>query len=445
MTNHSRQEGTIPVIQGENQGNSHENTVEHLLGVLPLEEPFGPLAPVLKIINQSRNKGRIPIIQSHHKVIKKRTLRRHHVIPLGTENVKGTRKRRGKQTRTFLLDSRLRSKQLLGRKILTPLVNDSHGEEEQVEDRVSRPSDENLRRCLSNFESYYGENNIPEHERLQIVYSNLDGETGSVREYRERFEAICLGLVTLPGQHLEEIFIQGLKPTLQDAVRRFKSNGIVGMMNLAQWLEEASENDNGTGGDTRAPVSGYRAGIEELMCMTMVQGNQEVFSTCGLMKNKELKFFGSISGHHVSVRIDSGATNNFMPKDLAIHFKLPGKETNLVSVLLGHGLHIKSKEKCMGIGGTSINWEKNIMSFNHGNKWVTIGEENDVLHPYTKENLKLSTIRVKMRSGNEQEEFNQGDAGEIKQSGREARGVAIEAGIHRGSGSISTATRIVGW
>jgi len=94
------------------------------------------------------------------------------------QNVIGTRKRRGKQTRTFLLDSRLRSKQLLGRKILTPLVNDSHGEEEQVEDRVSRPSDENLRRCLSNFESYYGENNIPEHERLQIVYSNLDGETG---------------------------------------------------------------------------------------------------------------------------------------------------------------------------------------------------------------------------------------------------------------------------
>ncbi|VYS59107.1 unnamed protein product [Arabidopsis thaliana] len=45
------------------------------------------------------------------------------------------------------------------------------------------------------------------------------------------------------------------------------------------------------------------------------------------------------------------------------------------------------------------------MSFNHGNKWVTIGEENDVLHPYTKENLKLSTIRVKMRSGNEQEEL----------------------------------------
>ncbi|KAL9293376.1 putative aspartic peptidase domain superfamily [Arabidopsis thaliana] len=84
--------------------------------------------------------------------------------------------------------------------------------------------------------------------------------------------------------------------------------------------------------------------------MTMVQGNQEVFSTCGLIKNKELKFFGSISGHHVSVRIDSGATNNFMSKDLAIHFKLPRKETNLVSVLLGHGLHIKSKEKCMGIG-----------------------------------------------------------------------------------------------
>jgi len=183
----------------------------------------------------------------------------------------------------------------------------------------------------------------------QPHYSGIQHE-GSVREYRERFEAICLGLVTLPGQHLEEIFIQGLKPTLQDAIRRFKSNGIVDMMNLAQWLEEASENDNGTGGDTRAPVSGYRAGIEELMCMTMVQGNQEVFSTCGLMKNKELKFFGSISGHHVSVRIDSGATNNFMSKDLAIHFKLPRKETNLVSVLLGHGLHIKSKEKCMGIG-----------------------------------------------------------------------------------------------
>ncbi|KAG7610656.1 hypothetical protein ISN44_As05g026560 [Arabidopsis suecica] len=109
---------------------------------------------------------------------------------------------------------------------------------------------------------------------------------------------------------------------------QFQPNGIVDMMDLAQWLEKASENDHGTRGDTRAPVSGFRGGNEELMCLTIVQGNQEVLSIGGLMKNNKLRFFGFISEHQVSVLIASGATNNFMSKDLAIYLKLPIKENN---------------------------------------------------------------------------------------------------------------------
>lgn len=136
--------------------------------------------------------------------------------------------------------------------------------------------------------------------------------------------------MNLPGQNLEEIFLQRLKPNLQAVVMQFQPNGIVDMMDLAQWLEKASENDHGTRGDTRAPVSGFRGGNEELMCLTIVQGNQEVLSIGGLMKNNKLRFFGSISEHQVSVRIASGATNNFMSKDLAIYLKLPIKENNHV-------------------------------------------------------------------------------------------------------------------
>jgi len=151
-----------------------------------------------------------------------------------------------------------------------------------------------------------------------------------VSEYRARFEVLCLNSVNLPGQNLEEIFLQRLKPNLQAVVMQFQPNGIVDMMDLAQWLEKASENDHGTRGDTRAPVSGFRGGNEELMCLTIVQGNQEVLSIGGLMKNNKLRFFGSISEHQVSVRIASGATNNFMSKDLAIYLKLPIKENNHV-------------------------------------------------------------------------------------------------------------------
>jgi len=48
------------------------------------------------------------------------------------------------------------------------------------------------------------------------------------------FETLCLNPVILPGQQLEELFLQGLRPELQAAVRHFQPNGIVNMMDLAQ-------------------------------------------------------------------------------------------------------------------------------------------------------------------------------------------------------------------
>ncbi|KAL9811729.1 hypothetical protein AtNW77_Chr5g0112691 [Arabidopsis thaliana] len=142
-------------------------------------------------------------------------------------------------------------------------------------------------------------------------------------------------------------------------------------MDLAQWLEKASENDHGTRGDTRAPVSGFRGGNEELMCLTIVQGNQEVLSIGGLMKNNKLRFFGSISEHQVSVRIASGATNNFMSKDLAIYLKLPIKENN----------HILEDFLVLDVDKAEA-------------EWITFSDKD----------RKLSTTKVKMRSENELKE-----------------------------------------
>ena len=73
----------------------------------------------------------------------------------------------------------------------------------------------------------------------QPHYSGIQQE-GSVRDYRERFEALCLRSVTLPGQGFEEMFLQGLQPSLQTAVRELKPNGIVQMMDTTQWLEESN-------------------------------------------------------------------------------------------------------------------------------------------------------------------------------------------------------------
>lgn len=51
-------------------------------------------------------------------------------------------------------------------------------EEKRVKTRVLRSVYEDLKVWMTNFEAYFGEDNIPEHERLQIVHSNLEGETG---------------------------------------------------------------------------------------------------------------------------------------------------------------------------------------------------------------------------------------------------------------------------
>lgn len=70
-------------------------------------------------------------------------------------------------------------------------------------------------------------------------YLGISQET-TVSEYRKRFEALCLDLISLPGKYLEEIFLRGLKPNLQAAVRQLQPKGIVHMMDLAQWLEEGN-------------------------------------------------------------------------------------------------------------------------------------------------------------------------------------------------------------
>lgn len=144
---------------------------------------------------------------------------------------------------------------------------------------------------LSCFEKYLCDNNIPEHMKLQVVYQNLEGQMGMwikrlweknspscweefkwmfqqetmektmeksakqtsqsrywriqqegmVSEYRKSFEDICLRTMSVPGTCMEEVFLQGLKPPLQVAVHHLRPQGLVQIMDVAQWLEESDE------------------------------------------------------------------------------------------------------------------------------------------------------------------------------------------------------------
>lgn len=56
-----------------------------------------------------------------------------------------------------------------------------------------------------------------------------------------RFESLCLKTTCLPGKYWEEVFLQDMTPSLQDAVRRFRPQGIIQVMDVAQWLDESEK------------------------------------------------------------------------------------------------------------------------------------------------------------------------------------------------------------
>jgi len=133
--------------------------------------------------------------------------------------------------------------------------------------KISGCSGTVLEKWINHLESYFWEYHIQENQREPVVYLCLEGPTGiwiselrdrdppnsweelkqrlrrgadamaketnqpryfgirqdgSVREYRKRFEALCLKTLSLPRKSFEEVFLLGLKPQLQAAVRRLR-------------------------------------------------------------------------------------------------------------------------------------------------------------------------------------------------------------------------------
>uniref|UniRef100_A0A1J3C7F8 Retrotransposon gag domain-containing protein n=1 Tax=Noccaea caerulescens TaxID=107243 RepID=A0A1J3C7F8_NOCCA len=245
-------------------------------------------------------------------------------------------------------------------------------------------------------------------------------QEGSVREYRLRFEALCLNTNSLPGCYWEEIFSQGLKPQLQYAVKQLQPQGLIQMMDVAQWIEESEEvvatsNQNANGEYMRLVLVTVAEKVytAELLGKT---ARPEIEERVGnsLMTNPStdvrLKVSGIILGHNVAVVIDCGATNNVISEELANRLHLPIRVLDEGSVLLGHGLSSKSKGTCVGVtllvqdiaikeeylvlsmnqteeevtlgyewlaklGETCVDWKSNTMSFTYGNRWVTIGSK----------------------------------------------------------------------
>ncbi|XP_023634305.1 uncharacterized protein LOC111829451 [Capsella rubella] len=211
-------------------------------------------------------------------------------------------------------------------------------------------------------------------------------------------------------------------------------------MDLAQWLEESNEViASGSVTSRRTNLGSYQTVQEELMRLTMGHGDTRSSTTMERIteqsrtyftKSMGLKLYGSLSGNRIVLAIDFGATQNFISEELAKHLRLPIRTKRTISVLMGHGVHNKSKGVCKGIklliddveiveeflvlelnktgaevilgygwlsklGETSVNWQERKLSFLHNHKWITLGG--------TDEKLLINNRKVKMKSGNEQE------------------------------------------
>ncbi|OAP03757.1 hypothetical protein AXX17_AT3G32780 [Arabidopsis thaliana] len=261
----------------------------------------------------------------------------------------------------------------------------------------------------------------------QPHYSGIQQE-GSMRDYRERFEALCLRSVTLPGQGFEEMFLQGLQPSLQTAVRELKPNGIVQMMDTTQcYQSRQAELMSLTLVQAKLDVVKKKKGVinelEELEqdSYTLRQGMEQL--VIDLTRNKGMRFYGFILDHKVVAAIDSGATDNFILVELAFSLKLPTSITNQASVLLGQRRCIQSVGTCLGIrlwvqeveitenfllldlaktdvdvilgyewlsklGETMVNWQNQDFSFSHNQQWITLCAEDEELEQVTTKDTK---------------------------------------------------------
>ncbi|XP_062073590.1 uncharacterized protein LOC133777856 [Humulus lupulus] len=92
-----------------------------------------------------------------------------------------------------------------------------------------------------------------------------------------------------------------------------------------------------------SPDSGEETVQEEQLAMLSLN------SLVGISSAHIMKILGSIAEHPVTVLIDSGATHNFVSKDLVNAVKLPVTETTAYGVLLGTGGRVRTEGLCKNV------------------------------------------------------------------------------------------------
>ncbi|VVA92908.1 unnamed protein product [Arabis nemorensis] len=223
-----------------------------------------------------------------------------------------------------------------------------------------------------------------------------------VRDYRNRFETFCLNSTSLLGQHLEAFFLQGLKPRFQYAIRQLQPNGILHMMDLAQWIEEANEFNSRR--STREDTREQRSGARELMILRLRRLEDQLDGS-GVYDKLDLSKQNNVTGH---MAWDPDEGNTFRVKGLI------GKEEvkEPIKVTLENGIEVDCLGKCKAIliyvqevpivedylllnlpdmdvilgyswlaslGDTWIDWQKHTLSFLHNQDWTTIkGKEGEL-------------------------------------------------------------------
>ncbi|GAA0174020.1 hypothetical protein LIER_27497 [Lithospermum erythrorhizon] len=187
-------------------------------------------------------------------------------------------------------------------------------------------------------------------------------QTGTVREYRKKFELLASSLEGISEEVLETTFINGLKVDIGYEVTVFRPNGLEQPMELAQKLPPLTTTIKADEGFRTLSESELQQKRAKILCYKC----DENYSPDHRCKKKELQVLLLQDGLEFSNELEKeedepkkrdfenqvvevGATHNFISNVLVNKLQLTLTETTPYGVVLGTGQATKTKGICKGV------------------------------------------------------------------------------------------------
>uniref|UniRef100_A0A803PBL9 RNA-directed DNA polymerase n=1 Tax=Cannabis sativa TaxID=3483 RepID=A0A803PBL9_CANSA len=219
-------------------------------------------------------------------------------------------------------------------------------------------------------------------------------QTSTVRDYRLRWEASASRVPAVPEHILEGSFVKGLKDEIKGSLHMLQPK-------FLQVLLFADEDEPPT--DIESPPPSPKA--EEPTAVEETLATLSLNSLVGISSAHTMKLAGKIGSLPVTVLIDSGATHNFISREVVEASGVPITQTTGYGILLGTGDRVKAEGVCsqvslelgeicvvsdflplelggvdviLGVkwletlGNMQVNWRTMVMRFKRGGTWVTL-------------------------------------------------------------------------